>query len=361
MKILNVVGARPNFIKIAPLLEEQKKYPRHITSILVHTGQHYSPNLSRVIFNDLMIPTPDIHLGVGAGTHAVQTAKIMMRFEKVLIDEKPDLVIVVGDVNSTLACSLAASKVGVKIAHVESGLRSNNQMMPEEINRILTDRLSTFLFTPDIYANQNLLKEGIVKEKIYLVGNIMIDSLKKLKTKAGEKMAKKALNRKEYVLLTLHRQENVDKKANLKKLLVILSKIHIPVIFPMHPRTRLSLKKFGLDHTLSRMSHVKILRPLGYIDFLNLEMRAKIVLTDSGGIQEETTFLGIPCLTLRNETERPITVKIGTNKVVGLNIHKVLGAIEDILKGESKKRAIPPYWDGKTSQRIIAIILRHAI
>lgn len=362
MKIINVVGARPNFVKIAPLINEMKKYPEVFTPVLLHTGQHYDYKLSKQIFNDLDIPEPDVYLGVGSASDPIQTAKIMIGFENVLTKEKPDLVVVVGDVNSTIACALTSVKIGIKIAHVEAGLRSFDRSMPEEINRLLTDAISDYLFTTEPSGEINLLKEGIPKSKIYMVGNIMIDSLIKSKEKASLSTILDKLNLKPkgYAILTLHRPSNVDTREGLINILNILNEIQqrIKIIFPAHPRTKKRIKEFNLENQFQKMNNLKITEPSGYLDFLKLMMEAKFVLTDSGGIQEETTFLCIPCITLRKNTERPITMEEGTNMVVSCNKEEIIAGINKILNGEEKKGNIPKLWDGHTAERIVDILKR---
>ncbi|MCD6471485.1 UDP-N-acetylglucosamine 2-epimerase (non-hydrolyzing) [bacterium] len=356
IKILCVVGARPNFIKISPLLQELKKYPK-FKPILVHTGQHYDYEMSGSFFKELDIPKPDYNLDVGSGSHASQTAKIMIEFEKICLKEKPNLVIVVGDVNSTLAAALVAKKLFIPVAHVEAGLRSRDMKMPEEINRILTDHISDYLFTSCPEANKNLINEGISKKKIFFVGNIMIDTLKsqisKIKSQKYKPKIFKQLNLKpkKYALLTLHRPSNVDSKETLKNLLDTFKIISekIPIIFPIHPRTLKQIKKFRLKISNKQL---KIIPPLNYLETLHLMANSKLILTDSGGIQEETTVLKIPCLTLRKNTERPITVEIGTNTIVGQDRNKILEQVNKILFGKYKKGKIPKYWDGKTAERI---------
>jgi len=389
MKIISVVGARPNFMKISPIIRAIEKhnklithYLSHITlhHLLVHTGQHYDYEMSRVFFEDLDLPEPDIYLDVGSGTHAEQTGKVMIEFEKVLFKEKPDLVIVVGDVNSTLASALAAVKLHIPVAHVEAGLRSFDREMPEEINRVLTDAISDYLFTPSPDADENLIKEGIPKEKIYLVGDVMVDSLlyNKEKAKKSKILTKLGLVENshstshsllitDYSLLTLHRPSNVDFKDSLFEIvsgLVEVSK-YIPIIFPAHPRTVKNLKKFNLLHffkPIDKDKKVKIdrgiylLDPLGYLDFLNLEMHAKFVMTDSGGIQEETTVLNVPCLTLRDTTERPITLTQGTNTLVWNKRDKIIKEAMKTIKNGGKKGNCPNLWDGKAAERIVKII-----
>lgn len=360
MKIIAVVGARPNFMKIAPLMKEFKKHPK-IEAKLVHTGQHYSANMSDYFFRDLDIPKPDYNLGVGSSSHAVQTAKIMIKFEKVCLKEKPNLILVVGDVNSTIACSLVAVKLGIKVAHVEAGLRSFDRTMPEEINRLLTDHISDLLFVTEQSGLDNLNHEGIDEKKIFFVGNIMIDSLvfNLPKIKKSDIMDKKNLKKKEFILFTMHRPRNVDSEDNLKNMLDILNEVQkkIKIIYPIHPRTKRNIKRFGFENQVKEMINLVITEPLEYIDFLNLVLNSKAVLTDSGGIQEETTFLGIPCLTLRENTERPITVRQGTNIIIGNNKKKSLESVDKILKGTWKKGHIPELWDGKTGKRILEILL----
>lgn len=359
MKIICVAGARPNFMKIAPIYEEMVKY-EEFNPIILHTGQHYDRNMSQVFFEDLGIPKPDISLGVGSGTHAKQTATIMMKFEDVVTEEWPDLVVVVGDVNSTLACSLVAAKLHIPVAHVEAGLRSHNWMMPEEINRVLTDRISDYLFTPSRDADENLLNEGIEISKIHFVGNVMIDTLLKHRemAKNSEILSQLGLEYKEYAVLTLHRAENVDDRANLMQILRALEKIQkeIKIIYPIHPRTRLRIKEFGLQPIVDSLENLLLTEPLGYLDFIYLMDNARFVMTDSGGIQEETTILGVPCLTLRTETERPITVKEGTNIVVGLDWDRIVEEAKKILAGMTKEGRIPEKWDGKAAKRIVDVL-----
>lgn len=361
MKIVSVVGTRPNFIKIAPLINEMKKHSE-IKHILVHTGQHYDKEMSKFFFDDLEIPKPDINLGIGSASDIAQTAKIMLEFEKVALKEKPDLVIVVGDVNSTLAAALAALKCNVKVAHVESGLRSFDRTMPEELNRILTDHISDFLFTTEESANKNLASEGIDKSKVFFVGNVMIDSLlsHKDKSKKSKILSKLNIKRKEYAVLTLHRPSNVDNKKSLEHIIGILNKIQqkIRIVFPVHPRTLKNITKFRLGKKLKNQKNIIITEPLGYLDFLALMSNSRFVLTDSGGIQEETTVLGIPCITMRNNTERPITVEQGTNVLVSTDRYKIIGASNKLLKRINFKAKIPPFWDGKAAKRIVDVILK---
>ena len=356
LKILLIAGARPNFMKVAPIYAEMKRRVDEFAPMIVHTGQHYDAAMSDAFFDDLGMPKPDVHLGVGSGSHAVQTAKIMTEFEPVLIREKPDWVLVVGDVNSTIACALVCSKLGVKVAHVEAGLRSGDRTMPEEINRILTDAISDLLFTTSQDADENLQREGISKNQIRFVGNVMIDSLLD-----HLKLAKRSAVREdlgvstgEYAVLTLHRPSNVDVIETFSGILSALLEIsaRLPIVFPVHPRTRGRIDEFGYGE-LIRRSSIKLIDPLGYLDFMRLYSGAKIVLTDSGGLQEETTVLGIPCLTLRNNTERPVTVDLGTNELVGVDPKKiVLSAIRILENKTPASHTIPPLWDGKAAGRI---------
>lgn len=362
MKIISVVGARPNFMKIAAIHDaienHNSRNNNKILHLICHTGQHYDETMSKIFFNDLELPKPDFYLGIGSGSHAEQTARIMIEFEKILINEKPDLVIVVGDVNSTIACSLTAVKLGIKIAHVEAGLRSYDRTMPEEINRILTDMISDYLFVTEKSGYNNLIKEGISKEKIYFVGNVMIDTLLKYlsKTRKMNVSYKYKIENKKYCTVTLHRPSNVDNKNNLYKLIEMLNKValEIKIIFPIHPRTRKNLIEYGLDRELNK--NVILENPVGYLEFINLLENSLFVLTDSGGIQEETTFLNVPCITLRNSTERPVTVEVGTNYLVGENLEKAWEYIQIVLNGKAKSGVIPELWDGKSSERIIDIV-----
>ncbi len=364
LKILNIVGARPNFMKIAPIYAEMKRRESEFEPLIVHTGQHYDAKMSDAFFDDLGMPKPDIHLEVGSATHAVQTAKIMLEFEPVVLREKPDWVLVVGDVNSTIACALVCSKLGVKVAHVEAGLRSYDRTMPEEINRILTDSISDLLLTPSPDGNENLKKEGIPDQKVKLVGNVMIDSLfRNLEFAERSKIREKLdLTGKDYAVLTLHRPSNVDEKETFESLLEALSEISrkIPIIFPAHPRTASRIEEFGFSDKIKN-SNITIIEPLGYLDFLNLMSNSKLVLTDSGGLQEETTALKIPCLTLRENTERPITIEMGTNILVGIIPEKIKQAAFEILKKEdfTKDAKVPPLWDGKTAERICNSLIEY--
>ena len=359
-KIMNVVGARPNFMKIAPLMAELKKHSEFEVTLL-HTGQHYDEEMSQFFFNDLGLPEPDIYLRIGSANHGAQTGKIMIEFETVVEKEKPDVIVVVGDVNSTIACGLVAVKQGVKLAHVEAGLRSFDRTMPEEINRLLTDQISDFLFITEKSGEENLLKEGIEKDKIHFVGNVMIDSLLSHLEKARDSKILSDLNLKsgEYVTLTLHRPSNVDSKEQFLQILNAVSEIQkeIPVVFPIHPRSKNRLDQFGFDPKLKEMPGLLITEPMGYLDFLKLLAESKFALTDSGGIQEETTVLGVPCLTLRDNTERPVTVTQGTNLVIGNRAGSIIEESKKILNGESKKGRSPDLWDGKAAERIVQILL----
>jgi len=364
MKAIIVVGARPNFMKAAPILRafDEARNDRSsgdIEYVLLHTGQHYDDNMSKVFFSELEMPPPDIDLGVGSGTQAEQTALIMVRFEKYCSENPPDLVVVVGDVNSTLACSITAVKLGVPVAHVEAGLRSYDRSMPEEINRVVTDALSEHLFTTSRDADENLKKEGIPSEKIHFVGNVMIDTLYRLlpKTSMSNIRARIGIENTPYVLVTFHRPSNVDDRENIKSILDALVKISekIKVIFPVHPRTMSVITRLGAG--FKGADGLKLTGPLGYLDFLSLMRDASLVVTDSGGIQEETTVLGVPCLTFRENTERPVTVTEGTNILVGTDPRKLVDEAFFVLQGKKKNGRIPELWDGKASCRIVRKIL----
>ncbi len=359
-KILSVGGARPNFMKVAPLHKAFRKYADSIQHLIVHTGQHYDDVMSKVFFDELEIPRPEFYLGAGSGTHAQQTAKIMVEVEKVLEQQRPDLVVVVGDVNSTVACSLVSAKMAIPVAHVEAGLRSFDRTMPEEINRLLTDAIADYLFISEPSGVANLKREGIDEKKIFLVGNIMIDSLMhyREKAKCSTGLNELHVKPKQYILVTLHRPNNVDMREGLEKILDIFERLsqRTTIIFPAHPRTQKMLKQFSLSKRVHAIKNLKLLDPLGYVDFLNLMEHAQLVLTDSGGIQEETTFLGIPCLTLRENTERPITVEIGTNQLCRLDVELVVKKSMEVLEGKLKKGEVPELWDGKTAERIVKIL-----
>jgi UDP-N-acetylglucosamine 2-epimerase (non-hydrolysing) len=338
-------------MKVAPVLRALETKPG-VTQNLVHTGQHYDANMSDVFFQQLGIPAPDVNLSVGSGSHAQQTAEIMSRFEPVVRERKPDLVLVYGDVNSTVAAALVCSKLQIKVGHVEAGLRSFDKTMPEEINRLLTDQLADFLFTPSQDADFNLQREGISPDKIHFVGNVMIDSLVRLLPSVSD--AKDDFAEK-YALVTLHRPANVDNRENLKRILTSLFQVsqELAVIFPAHPRTRSRIEEFGLSH-----SQLRLLEPVPYAEFLALQRGATVVITDSGGIQEETTYLGIPCLTLRSNTERPVTVTLGTNVLVGQNADQLRAELAKVLAGQTKLGAIPPLWDGRAGERIAEVLIR---
>jgi UDP-N-acetylglucosamine 2-epimerase (non-hydrolysing) len=361
LKILNIVGARPNLPKIAPLMRVMKQHA-DVEPVLVHTGQHYDAGLSDIFFQQMGIPAPDVNLEVGSGSHAAQTAEILKRIEPVLLDQRPDVVLVVGDVNSTIAVSLAAVKLGMRVAHVEAGLRSFDRSMPEEINRLLTDALADFLFVTEEDAITNLLKEGRPRESIHLVGNVMIDSLRYFLPVAqnsaigAELGLRDASGWRRFGVLTLHRPSNVDSLDSLDRMLSAIDAIaaEIPVIFPVHPRTQQSLAASGRNHH----PQLRVIPPLGYLDFLCLLSRATLVLTDSGGIQEETTALGVPCLTLRENTERPITISQGTNQLVGTRPKRIIAAARGLLAGKGAPGRIPPLWDGHAAERIVDILRR---
>lgn len=350
MHILHVVGARPNFMKVAPVLNAVHSRP-HVVQTLVHTGQHYDANMSGAFFEQLGIRAPDVNLAVGSSSHARQTAEIMTRFEPVALERKPDIVLVYGDVNSTAAAALVCAKLGIRVGHVEAGLRSFDRTMPEEINRLVTDQLADLLYTPSEDADHNLQCEGVPPEKIFRVGNVMIDSLVKLLPLAQRQRANSFPER--YALVTLHRPANVDDSDTLKSILQSLLEVNrdLTVVFPAHPRTRQRISEFGLN-----AEQLQFLDPLPYIDFLGLQSRATVVITDSGGIQEETTYLGVPCLTLRENTERPITVSLGTNVLVGRDPEKLRSELSLILSGKAKKGTVPPLWDGHTGERIAALL-----
>jgi UDP-N-acetylglucosamine 2-epimerase (non-hydrolysing) len=355
-KIIHVVGARPNFMKIAPVMQAIGR-AGYAEQRLVHTGQHYDVVMSDVFFADLGMPAPDIHLGVGSGSHAEQTARVLVGFEKVCLEEKPDLVVVAGDVNSTMACAIDCAKLRIPCAHVEAGLRSFDLDMPEEVNRIVTDRLCEILFTPSADGDQNLLREGTDPSRIFRVGNVMIDTLLALlpKARATGSPARLGVVPGHYAVLTLHRPSNVDDPEVLGGLLDALGAIQqeLPVVFPVHPRTRKRIEEFGLG---ARSASLRLCEPLGYLDFLGLTSQARLVLTDSGGLQEETTALGIPCLTLRQNTERPITVEEGTNVLVGVDPGRILAAAREALSGGVRTGRAPALWDGKAAERIAEVL-----
>ena len=374
MKVLLVTGARPNFMKLAPLLRAIERHNEHATDkaiepYLVHTGQHYDYEMSRVFFEDLELPEPNAYLGVGSGTHAEQTGKAMIELEKVMLREHPDLAVVVGDVNTTLAGALAAVKLHIPVGHIEAGLRSFDRTMPEEINRLLTNAISDYLFTPSPDADENLVKEGIPEHKIHLVGDIMVDSLlfSQKKAESSPILEQLDVTPSEYAVLTLHRPGTVDDEGTLGPILDAMDHLarNIPILFPVHPRTAANITKFGLDDRLTQVkngyagvSGLYRLSALGYLDFLRLLSCARFVLTDSGGIQKETTVLGIPCLTLRTTTEWPITLTQGTNTLVGTDPEDVLTEAMKALRGTVKRANVPQWWDGHTAQRILEIIAK---
>lgn len=355
LRIMLVAGARPNFIKVAPIWSAARQRSE-IETVLIHTGQHYDQNMSDIFFGDLGLPQPDEFLGVGSGTHAEQTAKVMLAFEPVLLKHQPDVVVVVGDVNSTLACALVAVKLGIRVAHVEAGLRSGDRTMPEEINRIATDAISDYLFTPCRDADANLLSEGISASRIFFVGNVMVDTLLAHRDQASQKstiLQKLGVTDKEYAVMTLHRPSNVDSKDALQRMvqIILATQRRIPVVLPLHPRTRARL---GEQITQLVDAGVALTEPLGYLDFLRLMSSARVVLTDSGGIQEETTVLGIPCLTLRENTERPVTLTQGTNHLVGTYPERVIAVLDELLnKDIARNYSLPEGWDGQAAQRIM--------
>ncbi|MHA2182875.1 MAG: non-hydrolyzing UDP-N-acetylglucosamine 2-epimerase [Promethearchaeota archaeon] len=360
--IFIIGGARPNFMKIAPLIREFKK--QEINFKFIHTGQHYDYNMSKIFLDNLGIPKPDYFLNVGSGTHASQTAKIMIEFEKVLLKKRPKLVIVVGDVNSTIACALVAKKISIEVAHIEAGLRSFDFQMPEEINRRLTDQLSDYLFVTERSGLLNLKNEGIDTSKIFFVGNVMIDNLIN-NLEEAQKIAyfkNLGLSTGSYGLITIHRPSNVDKKKDLENVIKIINEIgtKTKVVFPIHPRTQKNLKKFNLEEKLNN-PNIIITKPLGYLEFLNLIMNSKFILTDSGGIQEEASYLDIPILTLRSNTERPVTIEEGTNTLIGIDILKLRQHLDNILLDSYKKGKPIELWDGKASQRITKIILDNVL
>ena len=357
--MLNVVGARPNFMKVAPLHRAFEAHPRFVSRI-VHTGQHYDERMSDIFFRQLEMPEPHLYLGVGSGTHAEQTARVMTAFERVLAEERPDLVLVVGDVNSTLACSLVAVKQHVPVAHVEAGLRSGDRSMPEEINRIVTDSISDFLFVTEQSGLDNLAAEGTPAEKVFFVGNVMIDALVQFREKAARTtiLDDLGLDPASYVLMTMHRPANVDREEGLAALLETLEALaaHRPVVFPIHPRTRNRFGDFGMADRLKAIENLRLLEPLGYLEFLRLMEQAAVVVTDSGGIQEETTFLKVPCLTLRENTERPVTIDLGTNELMPLDPARIARRVAAIRANGRLPGAAPPLWDGQAARRIVAVL-----
>ena len=382
MRVLSVVGARPNFVKIAPILRSIESANRAmpsgtlIQSVLVHTEQHYDDAMSSAFFTDLQIPSPDWTLGVGSGSHAVQTAEVLRRFEPVLLEVKPDVVVVVGDVNSTAACALAAAKLGIRVAHVEAGLRSFDRSMPEEINRVVTDAIANLLFTTEESANEHLRREGHLEENIFFVGNVMIDSLLHCRRLAERSRILERLSLTSggvpspFALVTLHRPSNVDDPRQLATILGALREVarELPVLFPAHPRTRACILRFGLTECVVPLrleeghgrpvpQRISLLEPLGYVDFLRLMSAARLVLTDSGGIQEETTCLGVPCVTLRENTERPVTIAMGTNHLAGTDPFQIVTCARSALANGSARGGLPPLWDGRAADRIVRVLL----
>ncbi len=364
-KIICVVGARPNFMKIAPVMDAFKRLNSDINVLLLHTGQHYDTNMKTRFFEQLGIPEPDIDLGVGSGTHAEQTAEIMLGFEPVLDKEQPDAIVVVGDVNSTISCALVAVKKDIPVIHIEAGLRSYDRKMPEEINRVLTDQISERLYTTEKLAEQNLAKEGVPGERVCFAGNVMIDTLKKNAEKATpfletlkEYHINADLQAKQYSLVTMHRPSNVDNKSILETLLKTIQKTSrtIPVVFPVHPRTQNKIEEFGLGYYIQD-KNIHTLPPLGYMQLVGLMKNAKVVMTDSGGIQEETTALGVPCITLRENTERPITVEQGTNTIVGTDPDLIYSTFEEVIKTGGKAGKQPELWDGHAADRIVTDLM----
>jgi UDP-N-acetylglucosamine 2-epimerase (non-hydrolysing) len=355
VKILAVVGARPNFMKIAPLMWEFRRR-RGIKATLVHTGQHYDTKMSQLFFDELNIPSPDVNLEVGSASHAVQTAEVMKRFEPVVIEHKPDVVLVVGDINSTLACALTAVKLGVPVAHVEAGLRSFDRSMPEEINRVMTDAISRWLFVSERSGVENLRREGISDESIFFAGNVMIDTLlaSQARIERSTILKELQLREKSYAVLTLHRPSNVDDPQALGGLMQVIARLQteLPLIFPIHPRTRKSIEQLPL----APMPHLRLIEPLGYLDFMKLVAHSGLVLTDSGGIQEETTVLGVPCLTLRANTERPATVEEGTNVLVGSDPKSIFNAWRSAIDSPPSASRIPQFWDGRSAARIVSTL-----
>jgi UDP-N-acetylglucosamine 2-epimerase (non-hydrolysing) len=357
LKIINVVGARPNFMKVAPLHRAFVNSEK-IESIICHTGQHYDAKMSSIFFEQLELPKPHIYLGIQGGSHAEQTGQIMIEFEKILLEQKPDIVLVVGDVNSTLACSITAKKLHIPVVHVEAGLRSGDMRMPEEVNRIVTDSISDDLFVTEQSGIDNLKNEGVADEKVHFVGHVMIDSLVHYieKSESDSILDDLGLEPGKYILSTLHRPSNVDTQESLENLIDILEGLveNQKVVLPLHPRTESNLKKFGLNEKFKSLQNLISIEPQGYLPFIRLIKNAKALVTDSGGIQEETTFLKVPCITLRENTERPITIDIGTNQLVKIDRKSVLEALKHQEKRES---SIPPLWDGKAAERIAKILL----
>jgi UDP-N-acetylglucosamine 2-epimerase (non-hydrolysing) len=357
-----VVGARPNFMKAAPLLQQLLKYPEAFRSRLIHTGQHYDVEMSDVFFHELDIPRPDRSLGVGSGTHAEQTAKVMLAFEQVCIEERPDLVVVVGDVNSTMAGAITAKKLGIAVAHVEAGLRSRDWTMPEEINRVLTDVISDLLFTPSRDADENLLHEGVAPERIHFVGNVMIDCLMKQlpKTETRDTLQRIGLEAGNYATVTLHRPSNVDTPDVLRGIVEVLMELseQLAIVWPIHPRSRRMLAEFNVLRCVEKSPTLTLIDPVGYLDMLTLNRNARMIITDSGGLQEEATVLGVPCITVRHNTERPVTVEAGGNRVVGNRPDAIRSAVSSVRTAGTPLIRIPELWDGMASERIVEVLRR---
>ncbi|MBN2446936.1 MAG: UDP-N-acetylglucosamine 2-epimerase (non-hydrolyzing) [Phycisphaerae bacterium] len=357
--ILNICGARPNFMKIAPLMRAYHEHPT-IRPLLIHTGQHYDTNMSTLFFDQLGIPKPDLNLEVGSASHAVQTAQIMERFEPIVKEHKPDWVVVVGDVNSTVACGLVAVKLGVRLAHVEAGLRSFDRAMPEEINRVVTDSISDLLFVSEPSGLENLKHEGVPDERVHFVGNVMIDTLRANRDKAEQSrvLDELKLAKGQYNVVTLHRPSNVDDPVMLGRIADVFDEIRkdLPIVFPMHPRTLANLGRLGVAERFQSMDGLRIVEPMGYLDFLKLMANAAVVLTDSGGIQEETTILGVSCLTMRENTERPVTITQGTNTLVGTDGAKIVSEYRRCRQSPPTTAQVPEKWDGRAAERIAAIL-----
>lgn len=355
-----IVGARPNYMKAAPLMRQLQQRPARFTPLLIHTGQHYDEKLSALFFDQLGLPEPDLNLGVGSGTHGAQTGRLMTELERAFEQIRPDMVVVFGDVNSTMAAALVAAKVPIPVVHVEAGLRSFDPAMPEEVNRIVTDRLSQLLFVSDPAGLVNLRREGANADDMYYVGNIMIDSLvaHRAASERSDILSQLGLSAGGYGVLTMHRPSNVDDSAHLESLLWAVHEAsrNIPMVFPCHPRTRNEIARLGARRE-DDQSRLRLVEPLGYLDFLQLQANARFVITDSGGVQEETTWLGVPCLTIRHSTERPVTVEVGTNRLIGPNPAAIVSSVAEILSGSIKTGIRPLYWDGRTAERIVAVLL----
>ena len=360
-KIFVVAGARPNFMKVGPVLRQLRRYPERFQSSLIHTGQHYDADMSDIFFEELELPRPDRFLGAGSGSHAEQTAKIMIEFEKTCVDDRPDLAVVVGDVNSTLACAITAKKLCIPVAHVEAGLRSRDWTMPEEVNRVVTDALSDFLFTTSRDADENLLKEGIAPERIHFVGNVMIDCLLTLLPKAEKRdtLTSFGVEAGRYATVTLHRPSNVDEPEVFRGIVEVLAELSrsLPIVWPIHPRSRKNLERFGLMQTVERCAGIKLNGPVGYLDMLALNRQARLIITDSGGLQEEATILRVPCVTLRDNTERPVTIEAGCNQLAGNEPARIRAAIYSVLDGKGREIHPPELWDGRAAERIVDTLL----